>query len=137
MASVREEFTINAPADGVWAALADFGMVHRRLAPGFVTDCHLDEGGARVITFSNGAKAREVLVASDAALRRLVYASIGDRLAHHNASAQVLPEADGRCRFIWITDFLPNEFAGYISTQMAQAAAIMRDALERASTAEK
>lgn len=70
MASIRREFHVAAPAAIVWAALADFGAVDK-LAPGFVTECRLDDDGARNITFSNGATARELLVDCDAASRRL------------------------------------------------------------------
>jgi polyketide cyclase/dehydrase/lipid transport protein len=132
MASVRKEFSIAAPADRAWAALADFGAVHTRLAPGFVTDCRLEESGAaRIVTFSNGSMAREILVDRDATSRRLAYAIVGGRLTQHSASAQVFAESDGRCRFVWIADFLPDEFAGYIDAQMELGATIMRDALEK------
>jgi hypothetical protein len=135
MASVRREFAVAASADRVWAALADFGAVHTRLAPGFVTECRLDVDGARIVTFSNGSTAREILVDRDEALRRLVYAIVGGRLTQHSAAAQVFPEPDGTCRFVWISDFLPDEFAGYIASQMEQGATIMRAALEKNAAA--
>ena len=131
MASVRKDFVIAASVERVWAALADFGAVHTRLAPGFVTDCRLDETGARIVTFGNGAVAREVMVDRDAASRRLVYAIVSDRLAQHSASAQVFPEADGTSRFVWIADFLPNEIAGYFDQQMELGATVMKAALEK------
>jgi carbon monoxide dehydrogenase subunit G len=129
MASIRKEFHVAAPADKVWAVLADFGAVDK-LAPGFVTECRLD-GDARNITFSNGSTARELLVDSDATSRRLVYAIVGGRLTHYSAAAQVLSEPDGSGRFVWVVDFLPNEFAGYIDAQMELGAAAMRGALEK------
>ncbi len=133
MASVRKEFKIAAPADRVWAVLSDFGAVHTRLAPGFVTDCRLDGEGARIVTFGNGSVAREILVDRDETSRRLVYAIVGGRLTQHSASAQVFPEADGNCRFVWTADFLPNEFADYISSQMELGATTMKAALEKAT----
>ena len=132
MASIRKEFHVAAPADKVWAVLADFGAVDK-LAPGFVTECRLDGDGARNITFSNGSTARELLVDSDATSRRLVYAIVGGRLSHYNASAQVLSDPDGGSRFVWTVDFLPSEFAGYIDAQMELGAAAMRGALEKAA----
>ncbi len=30
---------------------------------------------------------------------------------HHHASAQVLPAGEGRSRFVWITDVLPDDLA--------------------------
>jgi len=37
MASVRKEIVIDASPDDVWAALRDWGAVHQRLVPGFVS----------------------------------------------------------------------------------------------------
>jgi carbon monoxide dehydrogenase subunit G len=130
MASVRKEFSVAASPDHVWAALKDFTAVHTRLAPGFVTDCRPDGDGARLVTFSNGITAREILVTRDEAARRLVYAIVGRRLTQHSASAQVFPEAGGSCRFVWIADFLPDEFADYMNEQMELGATAMRTALE-------
>ncbi|MBI1212093.1 MAG: SRPBCC family protein [Alphaproteobacteria bacterium] len=131
MASVRKEFTIEAPAERVWAALADFQAVHKRVAPGFVTDSKPDGDDARIVTFANGTSARETLVDSDAKQKRLVYAIAGsERLTHHNASAQVIADGANKCRFIWITDLLPNAVAPYVDAQMQQGAEVMKRALE-------
>ena len=88
MATIYKEFTVEAGVDQVWDALRDFGTVHQRLAPGFVTDCKVEEG-ARVVTFANGLVAREVLVGIDESARRLSYAAVGGKASHHNASAQL------------------------------------------------
>jgi hypothetical protein len=133
MACVRKEIIINANLEHVWAALADFHAVHKRVAPGFVTDSQPD-GEARVVKFSNGTSARELLVDRDAKLRRLVYAVAGsERLKHHNASVQVFAETGGKSRLVWIADFLPSEIAPYIDAQMEEASAIMRRALAEQS----
>ena len=113
MASIYKEIIIDAHPDDVWDALRDFGAVHTRLAPGFVLDTKLD-GDARIVTFANGSVARETLVDCDDTRRRLVYAIASERLKQHSASAQVFAESDGRTRFVWITDVLPNEIAPYI-----------------------
>ena len=84
MASIRKDIPIDAPADHVWNAVRDFGAVHRRLAPGFAIDARLD-GDTRVVTFANGNVAREVLVDSDEARRRLVYAIASERVSHFTA----------------------------------------------------
>ena len=44
--------------------MRDFGALHTRLVPGFVTDTKLD-GDARIVTFANGTVARELLVDCD------------------------------------------------------------------------
>ena len=50
MATIIKEILIDARPDDVWDAVRDFGQVHKRLVPGFVTECRLD-GDARVVTF--------------------------------------------------------------------------------------
>ena len=64
MASIHKEIIIDASPDDVWDALRDFGALHTRLVPGFVTDTKLD-GDARIVTFANGTVAREILVDCD------------------------------------------------------------------------
>jgi len=133
MASICKEITIAASAEDVWAALTDFGALHTRLARGFVTDCRLEDERTRVVTFANGAVAREILVTRDDAARRLVYAIVGGRLTQHSASAQVLADDADTCRFVWIADFLPDELAGYFESQMARGIAAMKVSLEAGS----
>lgn len=102
MPSIHKEFTVGAGIDSVWAAFRDVGAVHRVLAPGFVTDCKLEGGGAsRIVTFANGIVAREVIVDLDEAARRLAYSASGGRLTHHNASFLVAEDGPGRCRIVW------------------------------------
>ena len=131
MASIREEFPVAASPEAVWSALRDFGAVHERLARDFVVAAE-DQGDARVVTFVNGAVAREVLVATDDEARRLVYSVVESPLGttHHNASAQVLPDGEDGSRFVWITDVLPHEAATPIREMMAQGAAAIRQTLE-------
>ena len=89
MASLRKELSLAADKEHVWSALRDFGAVHTRLAPGFVTGTTMDGEAVRVVTFFNGSSARETLVSRDDASRRLVYAIIGGRATHYSASARV------------------------------------------------
>jgi len=121
MASIHKNILIDAPAPDVWDAVRDFGALHTRLAPGFVLDTKLD-ADARIVTFSNGTVARELLVDSDDARRRLAYAVVSERVKQHSASIQIIADGDHRCRMIWITDVLPHEIAPYISAQMDQGA---------------
>ncbi|HZE53013.1 MAG TPA: SRPBCC family protein [Bradyrhizobium sp.] len=133
MASIHKDIAIDARPDDVWAAVRDFGAVHKRLAPGFVVDARL-EGDARIVTFHNGTVARELLVDCDDARRRLVYAVISERVKHYSASVQVAADGEVRTRMIWIVDVLPNEIAPYIAGQMDQAVLAMQKALGRATT---
>jgi hypothetical protein len=130
MASLHKDIPIDADPDQVWAAVRDFGGVHRRLAPGFVRDARLD-GEARIVTFANGTVARELLVDCDEPRRRLVYAAFSERVKHYSASAQVLADGEAGSRLIWIVDLLPNEIAPYIDGQMDLAALAMQKALGR------
>ncbi len=129
MASIRREIHVEAGAEQVWDAIADVGAVHTRLAPGFVIDTRL-EGGARVVTFGNGLVARELIVDVDHGSRRLVWAVVGGRPTDHNASLQVVAEAERRSRVIWIADLLPNELASPIASLIDQGMAVMKKTLE-------
>jgi carbon monoxide dehydrogenase subunit G len=136
MASIRKEFVVRAAPAQVWAALRDFGQVHRKLAAGFVTACSLEEDGAvRLVTFGNGMQVRERLVAVDDTQRRIVYTAQGGRATHHNASAQVLEVGDGTTRFVWITDLLPDAIAPAIEGMMDAGAQAMRATLESQAAA--
>jgi hypothetical protein len=132
MASIHKDIPIDASPADVWAAVRDFGEIHRRLVPGFVLDARLD-GDARIVTFANGTVARELLVDCDDERRRLVYAVISERVKQHSASVQVLADGDSCARLIWIVDVLPNEIAPYIDGQMDLAATAMQKALRRSA----
>ena len=134
MASIHKSVPIDAPADHVWDALRDFGALHTRLVPGFVTDTKL-EGDVRIVTFSNGTVARETLVDCDDQRQRLVYAITSERLKQHSASVQVFAEGDNRCRVVWIADVLPNEIAPYMDAQMDLGASAMQTALAKSAKA--
>ena len=130
MASIHKEIPINARAEDVWAAVRDIGALHKRLVPGFVTDCKL-EGDARVVTFGNGMVTGELIVDLDDEARRLVWSAVGGRLSHHNASLQILADGEGRSRAVWIADLLPNELAPVIRGMIEQGAAAMKKKLEQ------
>ena len=132
MASIYKDIPIDAPPDTVWDAVRDFGAVHRRLNPGFVTDCRLD-GNARIVTFHNGNVIAEELVDCDDARRRLAYAILGrEGITHYNGSVQVLGDGNSGSRIVWTIDVLPGDIAPYISSQMDLAAAAMQKTLGRA-----
>lgn len=130
MASIARTVVLDADPAEVWAAVADFGALHRRLVPGFVTDTRI-EGDSRVVTFANGTVARELLVDTDHAARRLVYAVVSERVRQHSASVQVFAEGERCSRLVWIVDVLPNDIASYMSSQMDTAVVAMKQALDR------
>jgi len=130
MASIIKQIQIDAPADAVWDAVADFGAVHRRFAPGFVTDVVLIEG-ARMVTFGDGTVAKELFLGADPAARRLAYSIDSERLAHHSASFQVDEDGPGRSRLTWTADVLPDAFAGYLAERMDAGLAVAKETLGR------
>jgi carbon monoxide dehydrogenase subunit G len=129
MASIRQEIVLDVPAEHVWDAVRDVGAIHRRLVPGFVTDCRMD-GDARVVTFANGIVARELIVDLDEAGRRLAWSARGGRLTHHNASLQVFAEGPRQTRLVWIADLLPSEMAPAVGGMIGEGMAAMKRTLE-------
>jgi hypothetical protein len=129
MASIHREISIKANADHVWDVVRDIGAVHRRFVPGLVTDVRL-EPGARVVTFANGMVVRELIVDIDNERRRFAYAAVGENFKHHNASMQVFPDGPDQCRFVWITDVLPEETATGVTPIIDEGIAIMKRTLE-------
>ena len=129
MASIRRETQVAASPAQIWEVVRDIGAIHRRLVPGFVTDCKL-EGNARIITFGTGVVAREVIVDMDDAARRLVWSASGGRLSHHNASLQIFDEGGGQSRLVWIADLLPHEMAGPIAGMIDEGMRVMKKTLE-------
>ena len=135
MASIHREVVIAARPEAVWDALRDVGAIHTRLAPGFVTDVRLEEGG-RVVTFGNGQVARELIIDVDDHARRVAWAAVGGPMTHYNASAQVFEHGDGRTRFVWIADLLPHELAPQIAGMIDQGLAVIKRTMEDAERAE-
>jgi len=129
MASIRREMQVAAGAAQIWDAVRDVGEIHRRLVPGFVTDCRL-EGDARIVTFGNGIVARELIVDLDDEARRLVWSASGGRLSHHNASLQVFAEDVAHSRLVWIADLLPNAMAQPIAAMIDEGMRAMKRTLE-------
>jgi hypothetical protein len=130
MASIRKEILIDASPDDAWAALRDWGALHQRLVPGFVTDARLD-GRDRIITFfqrrgrtRSARRSRRQCVAT-------VYTVAGGAYAHFNASAQIFASGDGGTLFVWITDLLPDEAAERVSGLMEKGIGVIKQTLER------
>jgi carbon monoxide dehydrogenase subunit G len=130
MASICKDIVIDAPPAEVWAALRDWGALHRRLAPGFVTDTRLD-GGDRIVTFASGLVVREVLVDRDDRRRRLVWTVVDGPYSHHNGAAQVHAEGAGT-RFVWTADLLPDSRAAATGEAMEVGLRTIKRTLEAA-----
>ena len=129
MATNRRELPLDIPAAKAWAAFRDFGQVHTKVAPGFLTDLRMDSGD-RIVTFVNGLVARERLVTLDDEGMRLVYTVVEGRTSHYNAAVQLFPEGPGKCRLVWTIDLLPDELGPAIAGMMDLARPFMKKALE-------
>jgi len=138
MASIHKEVLIEAQSDAVWGAVRDVGAVHLRVAPGFLTGCRMDDTPgaprARIVSFANGLVARELIVDVDDTARRLVWAVVGGRMTHHNASMQISAEGPRHTRVVWIADLLPDELAGPVGAMIEQGLAAMQTTLGASST---
>jgi hypothetical protein len=131
MASIRLTIPIARPAPAVWAAVADVGAVHERLARGFVVDTRLD-GDSRLVTFANGVVARELLVDVDREARRVAYAVVDSPLGlrHHHASMEVVAGSDGTSQLVWTADVLPDAAAAAVGQMMDTGAEVIRRTIE-------
>ena len=128
MATIRKEMTLNASPAEVWDVIRDVGAVHRRLAPGFLTDTRLEEG-ARVVTFANGVVARELIVSVEEDVQRLVWSVVGGRATHHNSSFQVFAVAGGGTRLVWVTDLLPDVVAPALRAMIEECSRAIQSTL--------
>lgn len=128
MASIHKEISLAASPASIWDVVRDIGAAHTRFAPGFVVDTVMD-GEDRIVTFANGFVAREVIVDIDESRRRLAYSVRSERMAHHNASFQVLDEGKG-ARLVWIADVLPEAAAVTVGAMMEDGIQAAKRALE-------
>jgi carbon monoxide dehydrogenase subunit G len=132
MASIRKEVSIQASPEHVWDAIRDVNAVHRRLAMGFVLDVRRD-GDVRVVTFANGAVARELIVDVDDKARRLAYSVVESplQMTHHHATMEVFREGADASRIVWIADVWPNAAVERVGPMMEQGSQVMKQTLER------
>ena len=131
MASIQREIDVDVALGDAWDALRDVGNIHRRLVPGFVTDCRM-EGHVRVVTFGNGTVVREPILSIDEARHRVAWAAVGGSFEHYNASVQAFDLGDGRTRLRWIADLLPDEAAATVEGMIEEGLRVMKATLEPA-----
>jgi hypothetical protein len=129
MASIIKEIDVAAGADAAWALLREVGAADKAF-PGVLVASRLD-GDVRTVNFANGMEVKERIVNIDEQNRRVAYGVIEGRFTHHHGSMQIQALGDGRCRFIWISDFLPDEAEPLVQGLVDQGAAALRGVLER------
>jgi hypothetical protein len=129
MASICEEVSVDVAAERAWAALREVGEAHTLFAP-VLGDAHLD-GDTRTARFANGMVVQERILVVDDERRRVAYTVLdGPGMTYHHASMQIVEEGRGRCRFVWITDFLPQEIGGNLASLIQQGAQALKSNLE-------
>lgn len=133
MGSVVRDVVIEAPAEAVWAVVGDFIDGPIRMSGGAVRESRPVEPNVRALTFSDGMVVRERLVARDDSARRIVYAWVGDEVAHDNTSMQVFAESDGTSRLVWIHDTLPDALTDWLSDAMDRLVPVLREQLSAVS----
>jgi len=126
MAAFRTESIIDLPAQDVWRRLSDLANT-QALFPGVLTACTLD-GDVRTVTFADGTVVRERIVTVDHDAMRLAYGVL-DRFEHHASSMRIVPVNSGQCRFVWISDVLPDTAIDRVAGLMRLGTAALTSAL--------
>jgi hypothetical protein len=130
MASIHKDVTVDVGVEEAWAALRQVGDAHKLFAP-VLADSQLD-GEIRTVRFANGLVLREHVLDVDESRRRVAYTALdGPGMTFHHASMQVADAGPGRCRFIWITDFLPADAVGALTPLIEAGAGALKRNLER------
>lgn len=121
MPTIHEEVRIAAAADAVWDAARDYGALHTRLVPGFVTGVVVEPGTppVRIVTFASGMVLREAIIDIDDARRRIAWTIESDNVRHHNGVLQIFEDGEGSCRVTWTADVLPTALAAQFQPAMA------------------
>jgi hypothetical protein len=130
MASLYRDIPLNSDAARAWATLRDSRNIARVFA-GVLTDARVD-GDLRTVTFANGNVVQERIVTVDDERMRVAYTVCGLNFEHYAASMQIVvdevDEATGRCRLVWVCDFLPEERRALVEPLMdAGSAAAARN----------
>jgi hypothetical protein len=127
MTTIHREVEIACDADRAWAEVRDFSAAARLFA-GVLTDCQ-EADGLRTVTFANGLVVQERLVALDDARRRLAYTVLDGPFTYHAAAMQLIASARG-ARFLWTSDFLPDEAVSGVEPLIDAGCAAIKRALE-------
>jgi hypothetical protein len=136
MASIHHQLSLDVGSDTAWARLRLVGEAHKLFAP-VLADGRLD-GDTRTVRFANGMVVRERIIDVDDERRRVAYSVLdGPGMTYHHATMQLVDAGPGRCRFVWITDFLPGDVRGNLVPLIEQGSLALKRNLEaRAEAAE-
>lgn len=131
MASLVQDVSVAVPAGRAWAALREVGQAHKLFADVLVDG--RSDGDIRTVTFAGGQVVTEQIVDVDEGRMRVAYYVVEGGFSHHSASMQIVPEGEQRCRFVWISDFLPNEASAMVEPLMEAGAQALKHNLEAAA----
>jgi len=129
MTTICEEISIDVPAAFAWDKLKDVSRTHELFAGVLVASSLGDD--IRTVTFANGSVVQERIVGIADDLKRVAYTVLGGRFEHHAASMQIEAIDADRCRFIWISDFLPDSRAETVRPLMSLGCAALKRVLEQ------
>jgi polyketide cyclase/dehydrase/lipid transport protein len=133
MASIYKELAVEVGPEQAWSELRRVGEAHKLFAP-VLSDGQLN-GDVRTVRFANGMVVQERILDIDEKRRRVSYTVVdGPGMLYHHASMQVVDAGPGRCRFVWITDFLPREIEANLTPLIEQGANALKNNLEKAVT---
>ena len=110
MASIHIESPVAVSADTAWGALRRVDEPDKLFAP-VLTSADI-ENDTRTVVFANGLVVHERILDIDERRRRVAYSVLDSPgLSYHHASMQIVEDGPQRCRFVWVTDFLPSAAA--------------------------
>ena len=113
MPSLYRDIVVEAPLAEVWNALSDLGNA-AGLFPGILIASEMRSDHERLVTFSNGLAVTEHILGVDDEHHRVAYSAASENFEHHSASMQLSDAGNGGTRFVWITDYLPDEAASFV-----------------------
>jgi hypothetical protein len=128
MATIWWEEPLAVSAGRAWAALRRVDMAHKLFSPVLIEGTM--DGDIRTVTFANGLVVRERVITVDEKRRRIAYSVLGDRFEHHSASMEIVPVGPANCRFVWVSDFLPDERAEMVRPLVEQGAIALAKNIE-------
>jgi carbon monoxide dehydrogenase subunit G len=128
MATITREITLDATPDAVWEKLRDVGAINELID--FLGEVTV-EGDRRACALDGGGELEELIVTVDDEARRVAYSIVESPFgfAHHGASMQALANGNGGTRFLWVSDFKPDDVEPALAEAVDGALASIERAL--------
>jgi carbon monoxide dehydrogenase subunit G len=128
MVMITSETNLDVSAERAWALLRDPGAAAKAF-PGVLVASRLD-GDIRTVTFAGGSVVRERVLDIDEAQRQVAYAVVEGGFSRHSAFMQIIADGPHRSRFVWVSDFLPDELEPLVCPLVEQGTAAFRRVAE-------